>query len=635
MMSLPIPAPFSGHPSETADAWFRVVADAAPSLIWLSTPDKLRAWFNQSWLQFTGRGLEEETGFGWTELVFPEDLEGCLKTYQEACESQQPFELKYRLKHHSGEYRWILDSAGPIFSPGGEFTGYIGICTDIHRQKLAIEKERAAAHHFRTLADATPHRIATARPDGYVEWFNRQWFEYSGLTMEALQGDGWAYNTLHPDEIQSTLQRWHDAVAAGQPMEIEHRFRNSEGVYRWHVTRVAPMRDAHGNIALWIGVNTDIDAIKQAHEAVRAASRAKDEFIAALSHELRTPLTPVLLLSAELQSDPQLPQEFRDAISTIRHNAELEARLIDDLLDLTHIVHGKLRIRLETADLHSLLRYTEEVVGNVAREKNITLAFDLAATASTVRADAARLQQVAWNLFNNAVKFSPEGTEVTVRSFNPDPGHICFEVRDHGVGIPPERLPHVFDAFGQSAGGAHRFGGLGLGLAISKAIMEMHGGTLSAKSEGPGKGATFSVTLETVTTDSAAPSTAINGHASTQFRILLVEDHPPTLRVLEKLLSRDGHTVTTASTVAAALEAGRNGEFDLLVSDLGLPDGSGCEIIETLRLEKPIPGIALSGYGMDSDLERSHDAGFARHLIKPIDFAQLRQALRETAAPAK
>ena len=618
--------------SERHDAWFRAVADASPALICISGADQRCTWCNRSRLEFTGRSLDQEINDGWTESIHPDDLDRCVKAYECAFEARAPLEIEYRLRSRNGTYRWVLDQAGPILAPDGEFAGYFSSCVDIHDRKNSIEEARTAAEHFRTLADASPQWIATARADGYVDWFNRRWFEYSGCTAEELRGEGWAHRTLHPSEVQSTLSKWRDAVAKGEPMEVEHRFRAGNGAYRWHVTRVVPLRDAQGKLLLWMGVSTDVDAIKQAHEAARQASQAKDEFLAALSHELRTPLTPVLLLAAELQADPNFPQQFRDAISTIRHNAELEARLIDDLLDLTRIAHGKLHIRRETADLHSLLAYTEKVIRNTAREKGVSLTFKMKATASHVRADAGRLQQVAWNLLNNAVKFTKTGGSIEVRTANPDPGSVRLEIQDTGIGIPAEHQSQIFDAFNRGEfTGHHRFGGLGLGLAISRAIIHLHGGNLTVESAGSGRGSTFIVTLDAVSppalfgedTPHDAPTDAKG------LRILLVEDHPPTLRVLEKLLRRDGHIVTVASTMDTAVNAGLVGDFDVLVSDLGLPDGTGFEVMEQLRQSKHIKGIALSGYGMDVDLERSERAGFSRHLIKPIDFALLRQALAE------
>ena len=373
----------------------------------------------------------------------------------------------------------------------------------------------------------------------------------------------------------------------------------------------------------------------EAKHVAEGANRAKDEFIAVLSHELRTPLTPILMITASMDDNEHLPSDLREDIRVVRQNVELEARLIDDLLDLTRVVHGKYSLRTETVDLHELIGRTLGIVQEAAARKDLHLRAELRADRATARADPARLQQVFWNLLNNAIKFTANGGEVEIRTCNSGTNALTVEVRDTGVGIPPESVSKIFRPFEQGAlGGNHRYGGLGLGLAISKAIVELHGGQISASSAGVNLGSMFTIDLPVVQT------VQINGrgdHAPLREtvipqHILLVEDNDATRNILARLLSRDGHNVQTAGTCAAAIEEAHHqppdSPFQILVSDLGLPDGSGLSLVREVKAELPaIKAIALSGYGTEEDVLRSMEAGFHTHLTKPITIEALRQAL--------
>ncbi|WP_395748323.1 response regulator [Prosthecobacter sp.] len=364
-------------------------------------------------------------------------------------------------------------------------------------------------------------------------------------------------------------------------------------------------------------------------EEAQAANRAKDHFMAALSHELRTPLTPVLMAVASLQNDSALPQETHDLLDMMRRNIELEARLIDDLLDASRIHNGKLTFRPSRVDVHELLRHCQESIGWEVQDRRFHFIAEFNATRHHVHADPVRLQQVFWNLLKNAVKFTPGTGSVTLRTFNPDDSHIAIQVQDTGVGISPQAMPRIFDAFEQGdASGQTRFGGLGLGLSISKAIVEAHAGTIAADSPGPDLGSTFTVTLalmEAAGHAPAAPTESVS--ASRPLHLLVVEDHAPTRSILGRLLTRHGHHVITASTVAEALAAFSAHPCDVVITDLGLPDGSGLQLMEQLRKTRPITGIALSGYGMETDLQQTKEAGFSAHLTKPIQMEELHQIL--------
>jgi signal transduction histidine kinase len=385
-----------------------------------------------------------------------------------------------------------------------------------------------------------------------------------------------------------------------------------------------------------------------------AASRAKDHFFATLSHELRTPLTPVLALVSALRRDERLPQDVQEDLTTIARNIELEARLIDDMLDLTRIVRGKLELRLETIDIRPIIEHVvKNSCSHEAAEKSIACHVDLAEAGYVARVDRARLSQVIWNLLNNAIKFTPNGGTVWTRSRVEAVGEcswIIVEVQDSGMGIKPELLSRVFGAFEQGDLRITRqFGGLGLGLAICRAIVDLHGGTITASSPGVGQGATFTLRLPLceaapAADESGAPvSISAAAGSNCAARLLLVEDHPDTAQIMSRLLRRAGYEVTVAGSVAEGLAAagfGMNGASaepapalpQLVVSDLGLPDGTGHDLMRQLRERVDVRGIALSGFGMEEDVQRARAAGFSRHLTKPVEFEALLDAIRELLA---
>ncbi|HEX6900934.1 MAG TPA: CHASE domain-containing protein [Thermoanaerobaculia bacterium] len=388
------------------------------------------------------------------------------------------------------------------------------------------------------------------------------------------------------------------------------------------------------------------EAEHRARDEAETANRAKDRFMAALSHELRTPLTPVLAVLSTLESRldrGHLPSgELREGLGRIRRNVELEARLIDDLLDLTRISRGKLELKREMADLRDVLEHALETsFGPLPSQERPRLLLDLAAGDHRLWADAPRLTQVFWNLLSNALKFTPPEGEVRLRTWREGPDGLAVEVTDTGIGIEPEALPHVFDAFVQGPRDITRqFGGLGLGLAISKAIVAIHGGSLTVASEGRGRGATFTVRLPAavhpgaespaaVAPETRIPKSKIQNPKSVH--VLLVEDHPDTAEAMADLLRATGRQVTVAHSVRETLVVAEasQGRFDLVLSDIGLPDGTGHDLMRELRSRYNLPGIALTGYGMEEDVERSREAGFVRHLTKPIHLETLEAAIRQ------
>ncbi|MGV3659718.1 MAG: ATP-binding protein [Prosthecobacter sp.] len=476
-------------------------------------------------------------------------------------------------------------------------------------------------------------------------------------------------SAMHPDDRDRVAAQIQASILHDEPYDTEYRVRSRDGE-RWVLARGKILRDEQGRSSQFAGVLADItarkeqemrhdrheqelrekereirEALRQARDQALAASRAKDEFLAALSHELRTPLNPVLLLASDAASNPAYSAVVRADFDTVRKNVELEARLIDDLLDVTRIASGKLKLDTALCDLHAVLRDAVAKVQADADEKNISLQWGLDALQPRVSGDAVRLQQVFWNVLKNAVKFTPVGGIIRIESRNiSEDGQIQVQIHDNGIGIQPDDLARIFDAFAQGAlqegAGMPLFGGLGLGLAISQRIMQMHSGRIVATSGGSGQGSCFSIEMPVVaitqTSSAEVPAASSSTHAATatsqnsssRLNILIVEDHAPSRQVLERLLIRRGHQVTPAGSGHEACAHVTDRDFDLVVCDVGLPDTDGHTLLQQLhRLRPGLPAIALTGYGTESDVRKSDIAGFITHLTKPVSIARLEAAM--------
>jgi CheY-like chemotaxis protein len=381
-----------------------------------------------------------------------------------------------------------------------------------------------------------------------------------------------------------------------------------------------------------------------ARAEAEAANRAKDRFLATLSHELRTPLTPVLAAVSELLDQSSTPESLRAVLEMIRRNVNLEVRLVDDLLDLTRIRGDKLSLKREVVDAHELIHRVVEICRDDFRAAGLHLKLALTAARHDVDADPIRLQQVLWNLIKNAIKFTPEGGAVTLQSRDGgrdsaggSGGVLSIIVSDTGIGIEPSVLPRIFEIFEQGGeASARRSGGLGLGLTISRSIAEQHGGRLTAASGGEGYGATFTLELPRVSVPALIPAieplTASEDPPRRPLKILLVDDNTDTLSYLTEILSRRGHDVRAATSVAAAVRIATDVGIDLLISDIELPDGTGLQLMAAIRTIRPVPGIVLSGFGSSDDIELSRSAGFAVHLVKPVEFHVLEEAIAQATA---
>ena len=407
----------------------------------------------------------------------------------------------------------------------------------------------------------------------------------------------------------------------------------------------APIRESDGTVRGVVLIFRDFTAHKEfqlrlvrAKEEIEASSKAKDKFLAVLSHELRTPLTPVLATLSSWESTNALPATLRSDLQRLRRNVELEARLIDDLLDLTRIENGKLSLEKEPVDVHDLIHAAAALFREEVKARGLRVYCQLDAKNSWLEADPARIQQILLNLIGNAVKFSRERGTLEIITSNPQGTELNISITDDGIGMPEELIARLFQRFEQGDIPPEiKFRGLGLGLSIAKALVEAHGGVLRAESKGPGCGSTFTISFPKVHAPARASGPTVapaepSQRDSSSLGVLLIEDHEDTARVLEKVLQQMGHEVEACSTVATACQKLKERKFDVLLSDIGLPDGSGIDFIKAAREICQTPAVALTGYGMAEDIDRCLQAGFEEHLTKPIDIDRLQQALSKIVA---
>lgn len=675
---------------------YATVAEAIPQMVWTAQADGALDFFNRRWRTYTGRGVEESSGWNWLEAFHEEDRHRCEEAWKKAIATEGRYEVEGRILHHDGSSRWHLIRALPVIDQQNQISKWFGTCTDIDDQKRAEEAMRFLADAS-TVLSASQAEIGTLQsvaelavpkiadlctvhlsldtandgPQLFLAAVSHMDPKKVELMVEIdkcfppKKGQTKGVNEVLRNgmpELAPEVDEWLLDAQAVDPMHRQllgelgirssmmvplrgHRdmlgvisFLSIESGRRFTARDLSMAEEVARRTTLALENNRLLAEITETKVEAEAANAAKDQFLAVLSHELRTPLTPVLLAVDDLSRDKTLSPSLRSVMEMTRRNIELEARLIDDLLDLTRIQRGKLQLHRTAIDAHALLQSSLEICNADIASKKLCISLELGAEHYYVDADPARLQQVFWNLIKNSVKFTPTGGSIIFRSRNGERG-IEVEVEDSGIGIEPDLLHKVFNAFeqGESLRG-RRFGGLGLGLAISKNLVEAHGGTIGVRSRGRDLGATFLVTLATVAPPAVAPNDVTNdaeeaGDAS-GLRILLAEDNHDTGTLMRKILERRGYRVDLVTGVEAALTHAQRHVYDLLISDIGLPDGSGLELIERIRHIRPIPGIAMSGFGMDDDIRRSREAGFTEHLTKPVSINKLDEVIKRIAVTA-
>ena len=612
---------------------FRLMADAAPVLIWVSGGDRKCSWFNRTWLNFVGRTLDEELGGSRGQNVHPDDLAACVQAYEAACVEHRPFSIEYRLRHYTGEYRWVLDNGVPRYDSANVFAGYIGSCIDITDRKrievaLAISEAR-----FRRLADANLIGVGFGDGRGNVTYVNDEMLRMMGQRRDDFEAGRVNWQQAIAPEFQDVYRRTTEKlVHDGSVTGYEKAFLRPDGE-RTHFLGAAALlergSDAHVRIAL------DLTQLKRAQqereqllEQLRETDRRKDEFLAVLAHELRNPLAPVknsLEIIKRAHSDLGLLDHARE---TMERQLSHMVRLIDDLLDVSRITHDRLELRCSLCELRPIIEQAAQTVQPLADSRGHHLSVELPDAPVQLNADPARLTQVFINLLENACKYTDPGGSVRLTAEIAEDEAVVV-VEDTGVGIDAQVLPTIFDMFTRVDQSLERQqGGLGLGLTLVRRLTELHGGSVDAASAGRGLGSRFTVRLprvEAIARLQAVPAAGAVSEAA-PFRILVVDDNRDATESLTMLLRLTGHETRSAFDGNSAVQLAEDFQPDVVLLDIGLPGLNGYDVARRIRAQPwgdHTVLVALTGWGQEEDRRLSSEAGFDAHLVKPIDHGQL------------
>jgi len=616
---------------------FRAIIENSFDAVVLLADDGHIHYASPTTTRVLGYAPEELIGQNAFELMHPGDRPAMADVFGRLLQTRgASVTNRFRYRHKDGSFRWV-EGTGTNLLHEPSVQAVVNNFHDVTAQRQAAEALRQSEQHYRALADSVPVMVFTCLPDGRCDYCNRRWYDYTGLPAGQAEGYGWAA-ALHADDRDATIAIWEEAVRTGRCFEREQRFRRADGAYRWFLCRAVPLRDEQGHIVKWFGNCTDIEEQRRVRDALAEADRRKDEFLAMLGHELRNPLAPLANAVRVLQVDGGNEETRCWAADVIGRQAQHLARLVDDLLDVSRVTRGKVVLRKEPVELGALLRSATETSRPLMEARQHTLALFLPAEAAWLDADSTRLAQVIGNLLNNAAKYTPAGGRIFL-SGECSADQVVVRVRDNGEGIAPELLPRVFDLFTQGDRSPARIeGGLGIGLALVRSLVELHGGTVQAASDGPGRGSEFSVRLPRAAcfppVNQGAPEHA-HGKASAAtiapVRVLVVDDNRDSADSIAMLLSLWGHEARVAYDGPAALTAARDYQPGLVLLDIGLPGMTGLETARRLRQEVGLRDammVAMTGYGQDEDRRRSQEAGLSGHLVKPVSPEELADLLR-------
>jgi PAS domain S-box-containing protein len=532
----------------------------------------------------------------------------------------------------------IEDSAAPIRQEDGTLDGVVLVFQNATPRRQAERALAEREQQFQVLADNIPALCWMADATGTVLWYNSRWYEYTGTTPEAMQGEGWR-SVVDPKVLPDVLERWHASIASGMRFEMVFTLRGADGTPRPFLTRSAPVRDAAGQVMRWFGTNVDISEQQAAQDSLRQADRRKDEFLATLAHELRNPLAPVSNAVTLLKSKGDDPQTREWASTIIERQAQSMARILDGLLDVSRITRGTLTLQKQRVSLASVLDNAVEVAQPLLTTHRHQLTSTLRPQTIEVEVDPLRLSQLIGNLLINAAKYTDPGGRIELSAVVMDQ-RVTVSVKDNGIGLEPASIGQIFQMFSQVKSALDRSeGGLGIGLAVVKGLAELHGGSVEAQSQGLGQGSTFSVHLPLAPRlPAAAPQSALSARdevaAVSQRRVLVADDNKDAATTLQAILELDGHEVHVAHDGQSALEMAERLQPQIAILDIGMPKLNGYEIARRIRSADWGPGmrlIALTGWGQEGDRRRAFAAGFDAHLTKPVDPDELKGLFGETA----
>ena len=627
---------------------FRGLMEQAPFSVQVFAPDGRTVRVNRAWEELWGVTLDQIAGYN---ILADEQLEskGVLSYIRQAFAGEPAFipAIQYdpnktipdQSRHHD-PVRWVAAVAYPLKDDAGKVREVVLVHDDITDQRRAEAALRESEEKLRLLANTIPQLAWMAQPDGYIFWYNRRWYEYTGTTLEQMEGWGW--QSVHdPEVLPKVLERWKGSIASGEPFDMVFPLKGADEQFRPFLTRVNPLRDEDGRILYWFGTNTDISGIKRMEEALRDADRRKDEFLATLAHELRNPLAPIrnsLQILKLPRVDVATVQQTRDMMERQVHHL---VRLVDDLLDVSRVMRGKIELRKEPVELATVVARAVETAQPLIEVQGHRLDLSLPSESLLLDADPVRLSQVVGNLLTNSAKYTEANGHIWLTARR-EGDQAVLRVRDDGIGIAPDMLPHVFELFVQVDHASTKAqGGLGIGLTLVKNLVEMHNGTVEARSEGLGKGSEFIVRLPLMVQE-RQPKEKDNGELqqeparSSGHRLLVVDDNQDAAISLAMLLRLQGHEVRVAHSGPVALEMTKAYAPDVVFLDIGMPGMDGYEVARRLRQQPGLENVvlaALTGWGQQEDRRRTSEAGFNHHLVKPPDPKALENVLAELMRP--
>lgn len=628
---------------EESERRFRVALQNAPILVYNTDREGRYTWVYSS---NPNQDSERLIGKRDDELLPPEDVRPLVelkdRVLQTGVGERQTVEFPFRGRQEA--YNITVE---PIKDENNKVTGLTVAAINFTSLKESEKALRESEEKLKAITDTMPQIVWSTRADGYHDYFNERWYEYTGMPRTGDQGFNWK-DYLHPDDFERAQKVWNRSLETGEIYEIEYRFRRAaDGEYRWFIGRAVPIKDQDGNITRWFGTCTDVDdqyrMMKEREELLESertaraeaerAVRQKDEFVATLSHELRAPLNAILGWTQIIKkSEPEDPT-LQKGLTVIERNVRTQEQLISDLFDMNRIVAGKMRLDIGQVDISQVIENATESISHAAAAKNIQVQTLIDSSTVNILGDKERLQQVFWNLLSNAVKFTPKNGHINVLVKRVE-SHLQITVADDGEGIEPEFLAFMFDRYRQADGTTTRkHGGLGIGLSIVKNIIELHGGRIAVASEGKGKGTTFIVRLPIASalrtmfdgTD-VLQSDVVFEERLTDVSILVVDDEADSRELVERILTQYNARVILAGSVDEAIEKFKREKPHIIISDIGMPEKDGFQFIRELRrLEngRRTPAIALTAFARSEDRTRIMREGFQAHVTKPVEAAEL------------
>ena len=605
---------------------FRALLSVPNVLVWVMSERGLFEEEQPSLQAFTGLAYDQIRGNGWTRVLHPDDYDRVLAEWSEYQRARRPAEIHYRMRRADGEWRHMRARAVPVLDEQGQVREWVGSNEDITGEARATEVVRESEARLRQFAEALPHVAWELDRDGNTVWVNRRFYEYTGLPHDSALGWAWT-KAIHAEDVDGYVSELKKAVEEGRSSRCLARMRRSDGEYRWYQYVSEPQRDSQGAPHRWFGTATDIDDSHQATEKIH-------RFLATLAHELRNPLAPISNGIQILRMPRASEQAQTAALATIERQTAHVVRLLDDLMDLNRVRSDRVNLRRAPVQLSAVINTAVETSRPAIERGDHTLRVTLPPQSLVLDADSTRLTQVLSNVLNNAAKFSPPETPIEV-TVTEESSYARVDIVDRGIGMSPEMLRRAFDMFAQADARVERvYGGLGIGLNVAKRLVELHGGTIEAFSEGTGRGTRVTIRLP-LAHAGRAPAPApepMPPPGTAARRVLVVDDNEDAARITSLLFESLGHVVRSANSGQEALEIGEAFRPDMALLDIGMPGMSGYELARRCRKTdwgRAATLVALTGWGQESDRQKSIEAGFDQHLVKPAGMAALRKLLQE------